>query len=125
MGLRPSFSAGQLYNLADIQPIWPTLKTRSYKMFRSGAIFYLCRESGTDHVWIHGPFNGPGSSLFMYAGSLKSKEQAIDVLENEFKRIVARLDEGIPSLEFFEFALDVVDDLMYDPEGDSPFKNIM
>ncbi len=123
MTQRPLFSPGELYNLADIQAIFPNLKTRSYKMFRSGAIFYLCREQGTDHVWIHGPFNGPGSSLFMYAGSLTSKEQALDVVENEFRRIVARLGEGIPSLEFFEFALDVVDDLTYDLEGQSPFKH--
>lgn len=120
---RPTFAPGELYNLADIQAIFPHLKTRSYKMFRSGAIFYLCRETGTDHVWIHGPFNGPGSSLFMYAGNLTSKEQALDVLENEFRRIVSRLGEGIPSLEFFEFALDVIDDLTYDIEGQSPFRH--
>lgn len=118
---RPSFAPGRLYNLAEIQAIMPRLKTRSYKVFRSGATFYLCRESDSNHVWIHGPFNGPGSSLFMYAGSLQSKEQAIAILENEFRKIVSRLNEGIPSLEFFEFALDVVDDLTYDPDGHSPF----
>lgn len=120
---RPQYSPGELYNLSDIQVIFPNLKTRSYKMFRSGAVFYLCREQGTDHVWIHGPFNGPGSSLFMYAGRLTSKEQTLEVLENEFRRIVQRLGEGIPSLEFFEFALDVVDDLTYDIDGNSPYRH--
>lgn len=123
MAQRPHYAPGELYNLSDIQVIFPNLKTRSYKMFRSGAVFYLCREQGTDHVWIHGPFNGPGSSLFMYAGHLTTKEQTLDVLENEFRRIVQRLGEGIPSLEFFEFALDVVDDLTYDIDGHSPFKH--